>query len=137
MPGCLSITKLMSIKLVVPSNHLILCHPLLLPLSIFPSIGVFLNESVPCIKWPKYWSFCFSITPSNEYSGLRSFRIYWLNLFAVQRTSKSLLQHHSSKALVLHLSAFSMDHLSTIYDYWKRQTFDYKDCCWQSDVSAF
>ena len=75
MPGCLSITKLMSIKLVVPSNHLILCHPLLLPLSIFPSIRVFFNESVPCIKWPKYWSFSFSITPSNEYSGLISFRM--------------------------------------------------------------
>ena len=129
MPGCLSITKLMSIKLVVPSNHLILCHPLLLPLSIFPSIRVFFNESVPCIKWPKYWSFSFSITRFNEYSGLISFRIYWLNLFEVQRTSKSLLQHHSSKALVLQLSAFSMVQLSTIHDYWKHQTFDYKDRC--------
>ena len=129
MPGCLSITKLMSIKLVVPSNHLILCHPLLLPLSIFPSIRVFFNESVPCIKWPKYWSFSFSITRFNEYSGLISFRIYWLNLFEVQRTSKSLLQHHSSKALVLQLSAFSMVQLSTIHDYWKHQTFDYKDHC--------
>ena len=103
--GCLSITKLTSIKLVVPSNHLILCHPLLLSLSIFPSIRVFFNESVPCIKWPKYWSFSFSITRSNEYSGLLFFRIYWLNLFEVQRTSKSLLQHHSSKALVLQHSA--------------------------------
>ena len=129
IPGCLSITKLMSIKLVVPSNHLILCHPLLLPLSIFPSIRVFFNESVPCIKWPKYWSFRFNITCSNEYSGLISFRIYWLNLFEVQRTSKSLLQHHSSKALVLQLSAFSMVQLSTIHDYWKHQTFDYKDRC--------
>jgi len=127
--GCLSITKLTSIKLVVPSNHLILCHPLLLSLSIFPSIRVFFNESVPCIKWPKYWSFSFSITRSNEYSGLLFFRIYWLNLFEVQRTSKSLLQHHSSKALVLQLSAFSMVQLSTIHDYWKHQTFDYKDRC--------
>ena len=129
IPGCLSITKLMSIKLVVPSNHLIFCHPLLLPLSIFPSIRVFFNESVPCIKWPEYWSFTFSITRSNEYSGLLSFRIYWLNLFEVQRTSKSLLQHHSSKALVLQLSAFCMVQLSTIHDYWKHQTFDYKDRC--------
>ena len=88
MPGCLSITKLMSIKLVVPSNHLILCHPLLLPLSIFPSIRVFFNESVLLIRWPKYWSF--SIGPSNEYSGLISFRIDWLDLLAVQGTVKSL-----------------------------------------------
>ena len=105
----------MSIKLVVPSNHLIFCHPLLLPLSIFPSIRVFFNESVPCIKWPEYWSFTFSITRSNEYSGLLSFRIYWLNLFEVQRTSKSLLQHHSSKALVLQHSAFFTVQLSHPY----------------------
>ena len=91
-----SLLKLMSINSVMPSNHLILCHPLLLP-SIFPSIRVFTNESFLCIRWPKYWSFSFSIIPSNEYSGLISFRIDWLDLLAVQETLKSLLQHHSSK----------------------------------------
>ena len=88
-----SLLKLMSIESVVPSNHLILCHPLLLPTSIFPSIRVFPNESVLCIRWPKYWSFSFSISPSNEYSGLISFRMDWLDLLAVQGTLKSLLQH--------------------------------------------
>ena len=92
-----SLLKLMSIELVMPSNHLILCRPLLLPPSIFPRIRVFLNESVLCIKWPKYWSFSFSISPSNEYSGLISFRMDWLDLLAVQGTLKGLLQHHSSK----------------------------------------
>ena len=91
-----SLLKLMSIKSLIPSNHLILCHPLLLP-SIFSSIRVFSKESVLCIRWPKYWSFSFSISPSNEYSGLISFRIDWLDLLAVQETLKSLLQHHSSK----------------------------------------
>ena len=100
----------------------ILCHPLLLPPSIFCIIRVFLNESVPCIKRPKCWSFSFSITPSDEYSGMISFRIYWFNLFAVQGTSKSLLQHHSSKSLALQCSAFFMVQLSTIHDYWKQQT---------------
>ena len=94
-----SLLKLMSIKLVMPSNYLILCCPLLLP-SVFPSIRVFSNESVLCITWPKYWSFSFSISPSNEYSGLISFKIDWLNLLAVQGTLKSLLQHHSSKAFL-------------------------------------
>ena len=98
-----SLLKLMSIELVMPSNHLILCHPLLLPLSIFPSIRFYSNESVPGIRWPKYWSFSFSISPSNEYSGLISFRTDWLDLFAVQGTLKSLLQHHSSKASILSL----------------------------------
>ena len=98
--------KLISIESVMPSNHLILCHPLLLLLSIFPSIRVFSNESVPCIRWPKYWSFSFSISPSNEYSGLISFRMDWLDLLAVQGTLKSLLQHHSSKASILHCLAF-------------------------------
>ena len=93
--GCL--LKLMSVELVVPSNHLIFCHPLLLP-SIFPSIEVFSNESVLCIMWLKYWSFCFSISPSSEYSGLISFRIDWFDLFVVQGTLKTLLQDHSSKA---------------------------------------
>ena len=101
-----SLLKLKSILSVMPSNHLILCHPLLLLPSIFPSIRVFSNESALCIKWPKYWSFSFSISPSNEYSELISFRMDWLDLLAVQGTLKSLLQHHSSKALILQLSAF-------------------------------
>ena len=101
-----SLLKLMSIELVMPSNHLILCHPLLLLLSIFPSIRVFSSESVLHIRWPKYWSFSFSISPSNEYPGLISFRIDWLDLLAVQGTLKSLLQHHSSKASILQHSAF-------------------------------
>ena len=92
-----SLLKLMSIESVMPSNHLILCHPLLLLPSIIPSIRIFSNESALHIRWPKYWSFSFSLSPSNEYSELISFRIYWLNLLAVQRTLKSLLQHHSSK----------------------------------------
>ena len=96
-----SLLKLMSIESVMPSNYLILCRPLLLLPSIFPSIRVFSNESVLPIRWPKYWSFSFSISPSNEYSGLISFRIDWLDLLAVQGTLKSLLQHHSSKASVL------------------------------------
>ena len=90
-----SLLKLISIELVKPSNHLILCHPLLLPPSIFPSIRVFSNESLLHIRWPKYWSFSFSISPSNEYSGLISFRMDWLDLLAVQGALKSLLQHHS------------------------------------------
>ena len=101
-----SLLKLMSIKSVMPSNHLILCHPLLLP-SIFPSIRVFSNESVLRIRWPKYWSFRSRISPSKEYSGLISFRIYWFDLLEVQGTLKSLLQYHSSKALLRH-SAFFM-----------------------------
>ena len=100
-----SLLKLMSIESVMPSNHLILCHPLLLP-SIFPSIRVFSNESALCIKWPKYWSF--SISPSNEYSGLISFKIDWFDLLAVQGTLKSLLQHHSSERSILWCSAFFM-----------------------------
>ena len=104
----LSLLKLMSIELVMPPNHLILCPPLLLLLSIFPSIRVFSNESVLCIRWPEYWSFSFNISPSNEYSGLISFRMDWLDLLAVQLTLKSLLQHHSSKASVLWHSAFLM-----------------------------
>ena len=95
-----SLLKLMSIGSVIPSNHLILCHLLLLPPSIFPSIRVFSNESALRIRWPKYWSFSFSISPSNEYSGLISFRIDWLDLLVVQGTLKSLLQHHSSKASI-------------------------------------
>ena len=96
-----SLLKLKSIELVMPSNHLILCHPLLLLPSLFPSIRVFSSESVLCIRWPKYWSFSFSISPSSEYSGLISFRMDWLDLLAVQETLKSLLQHHSSKSSIL------------------------------------
>ena len=104
--------KPMSSELVMPSNHLLLCYPLLLLPSIFPSIRVFSNESVLHIKWPKHWSFNFSISPSNEYSGLISFRMDWFDLLAVQGTLKSLLQHHSSKALVLQCSAFFIVQLS-------------------------
>ena len=107
--------KLMSTELVVPSNHLILCHPLFLPPSIFPSIRVFSNESALCIRWPKYWSFSFSISPSNEYSGLISFRMDWSDLLVVPGTLKSLLQHHSSKASILQCSAFFIVQLSHPY----------------------
>ena len=102
----------MSIESVMPSNHLILCRPLLLPSSIFSSIRVFSNELVLCIRWPKYWSLSFSISSSNEYSGLISFRIDWLDLLAVQGTLKSLLQHHSSKASILRHSALFIVQLS-------------------------
>ena len=105
----------MSIKLVMPFNHLILCHPLLLLPSIFPTIRVFSNESALCIRWPKYWSFSFSISPSNEHTGLISFRMDWLDLLVVQGTLKSLLQHHSSKASILQHSAFFMVQFSHPY----------------------
>ena len=113
----LSITKSQSlpIELVLPSNHLILCHPLLLPPSFFPSIRVFSNESVLCIRWPKYWSFSFNISLSSEHSGLISFSMDWLDLLAVQGTLKSLLQHHSSKASILQSSAFFVAQLSHPY----------------------
>jgi len=107
--------KLMSIEPVTPSSHLILCHPLLLLPSIFPGIRVFSNESALRIRWPKYWSFSFSISPSNEHPGLISFRIDWLDLLAVQGTLKGLLQHHSSKALILRRSAFFIVQLSHSY----------------------
>ena len=110
-----SLLKLMSIELVMPSNHLILCHPLFLPPSIFPSIRVFSNESVLRIRWPKYWNFNFSISSSNEYSGLISFRMDWLDLLVVQETLKSLLQHHSSKASILQPSTFFVVQLSHPY----------------------
>ena len=110
-----SLLKLMSIESVMPSNHLILCRPLLLLLSIVPSTRVFSNESDLCIRWPKYWSFSFSISPSNEYSGLISFRMDWLDLLAVQGTLKSLLQHHSSKASVIWHSVFFIVQLSHPY----------------------
>ena len=110
-----SLLKLMSTVLVMPSNHFILCHPLLLPPSVFPSIRVFSNESAPRIRWPKYWSFSFSVGPSNEYSGLISFRMDWLNLHAVQEILKGLLQRHSSKVSIIWCSAFFMVQLSHPY----------------------
>ena len=115
--------KLMSIESVMPSSHLILCHPLLLLPSIFPSIRVFSNESVLCLRWPEYWSFSFRISPFNEYSGLSSFRIDWFDLLAVQGTLKSLLQHHSPKASVLWCSAVFTVQLSHPY-HWKNHSFD-------------
>ena len=121
-----SLLKLMSIESVMPFNHLILCRPLLLQPSIFPSIRVFSHESVLRIRWPKYWSFNFNIGPSNEDSGLISFRIDWLDLLAAQGILKSLLLHHSSKALILQCSAFLIVQptLTSIHDYWKNHSFD-------------
>ena len=129
-----SLFKFMSIESVIPSNHLNLCHPLLLP-PIFPSIRVFSNELAICIRWPEYWRFSFSISASNEYSGLISFRIYWFDLLAVQGTLRSLLQHHSLKASVLQCSAFFIVQLShTVHDYWKNHSFNTTDLCRQSNV---
>ena len=120
-----SLPKLMSIELVMPSSHLILCHTLLLLPSIFPSIRVFSNESALCIRWPKYWSFSFNISPSNEHSGLISFSMDWLDLLAVQETRKNLLQHHSSKTSILQWSAlFYSPTLISIHEYWKNHNFD-------------
>ena len=116
--------KLTSIESVMPSNHLIHCHPFLLLPSIFPSIRVFSNESVLHIRWPEYWSFSLSISPSNEHPGLISFRMDWLDLLAVQGTLKNLLQHHSSKASILQCSAFLIVQLSSIRDYWKNHRLD-------------
>ena len=116
-------TKLMSIESVMPSNHLILCHPLLLLPSIFSSISLF-SESALHIRWPKYWSFSLSISPSNEYSGLISFRMDWLDLLAVQGPLKSLLQHNSSKASILWCSAFFIVQLTSIHDHWKNLSLD-------------
>ena len=121
-----SLLRLMSFELVMPPNHLILCCPLLLPPSIFPSIRVFSNESVLHIRWPKDWSFSFSISPSNKYSGLISFRIDWFDLHAVQETFKSCLQHHSSKASILRCSAFFMVQFSYLFlTTGKNHSFDY------------
>ena len=110
-----SLLKLTSISSVMPSNHLILCCPFLLPSSIFPSIRVFASDTVLCIRWPNYWSFSFRFSPSNEYSGLISFKIAWLDLLAVQGTLKSLLQHHSSKASILQCSPLGIVQLSHPY----------------------
>ena len=117
-----SLLKLMSIDLMMPSNHLILCCPLLLLPSIFPSISVFSNELALHIRWPRYWSFSFSISPSSEYFGLTSFRIDWFHLLAVQGTLKSLLQHHSSKASILPHSSFFMVQLSHLFMTTRRTT---------------
>ena len=118
-----SLLKLMSIELVMPSNHLILCCPPLLLPSIFPRISVFSNESAVCIRWPKYWSLSFNISPSNVHLGLISFRMDWLDLFAVQGTLKSLLQYHSSKeSILLHLAFFHSPTLTSIRNYWKNHS---------------
>ena len=131
-----NLLRLMSIELVMPSNLLILCRPLLLLPSIFPSIRISSNESVYHIRWPKYWSFSFNISPSNEHPGLVSFRMDWLDLLAVQGTLKSLLQHHSSKASILWLSAFFTVRLSHPYMI-TGKTIALTDRPWQSNVSAF
>ena len=120
-----SMLKLTSIESVMPPNHLIFCRPLLFLPSIFPSIRVFYNELVLWIRWPKYWSFSFSISPSNEYSGLIFFRMDWLDLLAVQGTVKSLLQHHSSKvSIFLVLNLLYNPSLTSIHNYWKNHSFD-------------
>ena len=129
-----SLLKLMSIELVMPSNHLILCRALLFLLSILPNIRVFSNKSVLHIRWLKHWSFSFIISPSNEYSGLISFRIDWFYLLEVQGTLKSLLQHHTSKASIFRHSAFFMIQLSHLYMNTGKIT---ADLCQQSNVSAF
>ena len=131
-----SLLKFMSIELVMPSKHLVLCHPLLLLPSIFPSIRLFSSESVLRIRWPKYWSFSFSISPSNEYSGLISFRIDWSDLLAVQGTLKSLLQQHSSKASILQHSACFIVQLSHPYTT-TGKTIALTRTLWQSSVSGF
>ena len=130
-----SLLKLMSIESVMPSKYFILCHPLLFLSSIFPSIRDFSNESVLPIRWPKYWSFSFSINPSNEYLGLISFRIDWFDFLAVQGLLS--LQHHSSEASILRLSVFFTVQLTSVHDYWKNHSFGYTDLCWQSDGFAF
>ena len=130
-----SLLKLMSITLVIPSNHLILCHPLLLQPSVFPSLRVFSNESVLPIRWPKYWSSASaSILPMNSNEFLISFRMDWLDLLAVQGTLKSLLQHHSSKASILWHSGFFIAQLSHPHMWWKNHSLHYTDLCWQINV---
>ena len=131
-----SLFQLMSIESVMSSNHLIFCHPLLLP-SIFPSIRVFSNELALHIRWPKYWSFSFSISPSNEYSGLIYFRIDWLDFLAVQGTLKSSAALQFKNINSWALSFLSGLTLTSVHDYWKNYSFDYIDLCQQSNVSAF
>ena len=135
-----SLLKLMSIESVMPSNHLNLCHPLFLLPSVFPSIRVFSNESALHITWPKYWSFSFSINPSNEYSGLISFRIDWFDFLAVQGTlqeSSPAPQFESNSSLVLSRILLYGPTVTSIHDYWKKHSFDWTDLCWQSSGSAF
>ena len=132
-----SLLELMSIESVIPSNHLILCHPLLLLPSIFPRIRVFSNESALRIRWPKYWSFSFNISPSNEYSGPISFRMDWLDLLAVQETLKSPPTPQFKSINSSALSFLYSPTLTSIHDYWKNHSFDYIDLCWQSNVSSF
>ena len=137
-PVSQSLLKFLPIETVMPSNHLNLCHTLLLLPSIVPSIRVFSSESAIHTRWPKHWSFSFSIRPSNEYLGLISFGIDWFDLLAVQATLKSLLQHHSLKASILWHSAFFTVQLSQPYVTTEKTiSLDYMDLCWQSDVSAF
>ena len=126
-----NLLRFMAIESVMLPNHLILCHPLLLLLSVFPSIRVFFNEWALHIRWPKYWSFSFSISPSNEYSGFMSFKIDWFDLLAVQGTLKSVLQYHSSKASFLYGPT-----LISIHEYLKNHSFDYTVLCQESDISA-
>ena len=128
-----SLPKLMSIELV--NNYLILCHPLLLLPSIFPSIKVFPNESALCIRWPKYWSFSFNISPSSEHPGLISFRMDWFDVLQSKELSRFFTNTTAQK--ILWCSAFFMVQLSSIHDYWKDHTFDYMYLYWQSNVSAF
>ena len=131
-----NLPKLMSIALVMPSNHLMLCHPILLPPSVFPSIRVFSNESVIHIRWPKYWSFSFHIRPSNEYSGLISFRIDWSPCSLRDSQESSPAPHFKSiNSLALHL--LYVPTVTSVHDYWKNSIFDYMDLCRQSNVSAF
>ena len=133
-----TLLKLMSIEVVMQTNNLILCCPFLNLPSIFPNIRVFSNESALHIRWPKYWSFTFSISPSNKYAGLISFRMAWLDLLAVQGTVKSLLQHHSSKSTNSPVLSFLYSPtLTSLHDYWRNHSFDLMDLCWQSNVSAF
>ena len=131
-----SLLKLRSFESMMPSNHLILCHPLLFLPSVFPSIRVFSNNSALGISWPKYWSFSFNISPSNEYSELISLRIDWVDLLVVQGILKSLLQHHHLKASIIRHSAFFMVQRSHSY-YWKNHSLDWTELCRKSDVSAF
>ena len=132
-----SLLKFMSIETVMQSNHLILCHPLFLLPSVFPSIRVFSNKSALHMRWTKYWSFSFNISPSNEHPGLIAFRMDWLDLLAVQGTVKSLLQHHSSKASILRRSAFFIVQLSHPYMTTVKTIALTKHVCWQSNVSGF
>ena len=130
-----SLPKLMSIESVMPSSHLVFCRPLLLLPSIVPNIRVFSNESAPRIRWPKYWSFSFNISPANEHPGPISFRMDWLDFLALQGTLKSL-QYHNSKAS-LALSFIHSPTFTSIHDHWKNHSLDWTDLCWQTNVSAF